>query len=242
MESSAAAAATALSDENFAQGCVKAEVHPDATMSPITVARAQLLHFNPAAVAGRSSMKRLQRKRDACSPKKTTSASRGPFYGWICLSDIHSLIVFGGGGGSGWSIDLKKPGLSAGFGLFAICTPVVPLLRTVCGFFGVSMFLVPVTICLGPVVSFVTTLGVLPVLETFFVLAGFDAELLHGSQLLPEDESDAACKFAAWHRITETMSDHDLAIFTGRTPAEGTPQERPFFAGRCHDAGRRIAK
>jgi hypothetical protein len=85
-------------------------------------------------------------------------------------------------------------------------------------------------------------LGVLPMMETFFVLAGFDAELLHGSQLPPEPESDAACKLAAWHRTTETMSDPDLAIFTGRTPAEGTPQERPLRAGRCHDAGEESQK
>jgi hypothetical protein len=152
------------------------------------------------------------------------------------LSDIHSLIVFGGGGGSGWSNDLKKPGLSAGFELFAICAPVVPLLRTDCGFFGVRTLFVLVTKCFVPFDKFVTTLGVLPVLETFFVLAGFEAELLKGNQLPPEDELEAACKLMLWHRTTDAMSHRDFTIFTGRTPAEGTPQKRPFRAGRCHDA------
>jgi hypothetical protein len=138
------------------------------------------------------------------------------------LSDIHSLIVFGGGGGSGWNMDLKKPGLSAGFVVFAICAPVVPLLRTDCDFFGVRTFLVLVTICFVPFDKFVMALGVLPALEIFFVLAGFEAEPLKGSQLPPEDESEAACKLMPWHRITDAMKHRVFAIFTGRTPAEGT--------------------
>jgi hypothetical protein len=139
-------------------------------------------------------------------------------------------------------MDLKKPGLSAGFELFATCIPVVPLFRTDCGFFDVRILLVLVTILFVPLDKLVTTLGVLPLLETFFVLAGFEAELLKGSQLPPEGESEAACKLIPWHKITDEMSHHDFAIFTGRTPAEGTPQKRRFRFLRCHDVGRRIAK
>ncbi|MBI3839091.1 MAG: hypothetical protein HY288_14315 [Planctomycetia bacterium] len=158
------------------------------------------------------------------------------------MSDIHSLIVFGGGGGSGWSMDLKKPGLSAGFDFFSICIPVVPLFRTGGCFFGVRIFLVLVTKFFVPLDRFVTTLGVPVLLETFFVLAVFKAALLKGSQLPREVESEAACAPTPCNNITDEMSSSDFAILTGRTPAEGTPQKRHFRSIRCHDAGRRIAK
>ena len=124
-------------------------------------------------------------------PREPATARQGRFYGWICLSDIHSLIVLGGGGGSGWNMDLKMPGLSADFEFFGTCTLVVPLLRTVFGFLGVRIFLVLETRFFVPLDRFVTALGALLLLETFFVLTGFEAELLKGSQL-PFDESEAA--------------------------------------------------
>lgn len=48
-ESSVAAAARALSEENFAQGCIKSDAQPDVTMQPSAIAMDQIRRLSPTA-------------------------------------------------------------------------------------------------------------------------------------------------------------------------------------------------